>query len=110
MGDGIKNFYESMSTSTYPNGEPTTLNSKAFIKALKAMPGAVDIPLFFSSNVIGVDDCFKMNTDKINFYAIAGCFDKNTKTVYVCGNNIRDALIKKGVVFQNYRPEEEKKK
>jgi hypothetical protein len=35
-------------------------------------------------------------------------FDKNAKTMYVCGINVRDALIKKGVAFENFKPEVEK--
>jgi hypothetical protein len=35
-------------------------------------------------------------------------FDNNTKTVYVCGKNAADALIKKGITFENYKPEDEK--
>ena len=103
MGDGNKNFYESMPTSTAPS-TPSSFDQKAFIKALKAMPGAIDIPLFFSSTIIDPDACFQMKPDKMHFYAMINVIDKNTKTVYICGINVRDSLIKKGVAFQNYKP------
>ena len=107
MGDGNKNFYESMPTSTALTNKPTAFDQKAFQKALEAMPGAVDIPLFFTSKLLDPDACFKM--DSKNWWClfdihIYSRFDKNTKTVYVCGKNVRDALIKKGVAFQNYKP------
>jgi hypothetical protein len=99
MGDGIKNFYESMSTVPV---EPTVFDLKAFQKALDAMPGAIDIPLFYSSKLIDPDTCYKMNAD-FGFSMLN--FDKKAKVMYVCGTNVRDSLIKKGVAFQNYKPE-----
>jgi hypothetical protein len=71
-----------------------------------------ETPLFFSSEVIDPDDCYAMQPAKVAFYSMAHLFnDKNPKQCYVCGVNVRDALIKKGVAFENYpKPEQEKEK
>jgi hypothetical protein len=68
-----------------------------------------ETPLFFSSEVIDPDDCYAMQPEKVAFYSMSHLFnDKNSKQCYVCGVNVRDALIKKGVAFENYPKPEEK--
>ena len=86
------------------NGESLTLEKLHKMLEL-VIP---ETPLFFTSELIEDDACYEMRPDQISFYASANLFDKNTKLVYVCGKNVRDALIKKGVFFQNYKPEVEK--
>jgi hypothetical protein len=72
------------------------------------MPGP--LPLFYTSNIIDPDDCFKIAPGKLLHWACYESFnfDKNIEEVYICGKNVRDSLIKKGVAFQNYNPEDEK--
>jgi hypothetical protein len=101
--DGNKNFYESMSTSATPDESFTVEKLHKMLELV--IP---ETPLFFSSNVIDPDACYKMKPEKVAFYSMEHLFDKNAKTMYVCGINVRDALIKKGVAFENFKPEVEK--
>jgi hypothetical protein len=97
------------STSSTVPVDITVLDLKAFHKMLKAVGESLTVPttLFFSSDLIDPNACYKMNPQTPGFLMLT-CFDRKTKTVYVCGKNVRDALIKKGVAFQNYKEEEEK--
>jgi hypothetical protein len=67
-----------------------------------------ETPLFYVSEMIDPKACYKMAPPQIPFYSI----DKTEKLVYICGIDIADALIKKGVAFENYpkpsKPEGEK--
>ena len=100
---GIHKAIAESNTYGKPDKNGTSLTAETLKELIKLIPPAP--PLFFSSGVIAPDACYKMRPDQLDFYSMANCFDKNTKEVYVCGVTVRDALIEKGVVFQNYKPE-----
>jgi hypothetical protein len=95
---------DSLSTCTEPSPPPTVESISKMLAAVIPAP----LPLFYVSKFIDPDDCFKTNSEDFEFYSLKiGCpVDKNVKEVYICGTNVRDALIKKGVAFQNYEPED----
>jgi hypothetical protein len=98
--------FSASSTYSEPNKNGDVLTAEKLQELIDKMPPPA--PIYYASNLIGPDDCFKMRPDQCTFYSMAGLFDKNTKVVYVCGINVRDALIEQGVVFENFKPEEEK--
>lgn len=92
-------------TCTTAKEEPLTMD--VFSKAVRLIEGLPETPLYFYSNTLGDDDLYQMEPGQISIFPLFP-IDNNTKTMYICGKNVRDTLIKEGVTFQNYKPEEEK--
>lgn len=104
----LSNIFSGTSTATTAKEDKngTVMNVQAVIRMLeKTIP---ETPLFYASELIDPDACYKMRPQQLSFYSMANCFDKNTKLVYVCGTNVRDALVQRGVAFVNYKPEPDK--
>jgi len=91
--------------TTAKDFKPLTID--ALNKAFKLIEGLPEIPLYFYSEMMKDDEIFKMEPSKITIFP-SFPLDNKSKTMYICGKNVRDTLIKEGVTFQNYNPEEEK--
>jgi hypothetical protein len=100
--DMVSGAFSTAVTST-PEKESLTLEKiQKVAKLLKATP----IRKFYASNAMLPDDLFKITKDaipKLDFN-----LDKNVDELYICGSNVRDALIETGIIFENYNPEKEK--
>lgn len=108
MDDMTKKLIEGIGTSTTAGtSDPAPFTYETMIKSINLIKMS---PLYYYSGLIPEDDVYKMNPKELNFYSSVCNFDRNTEVVYICGKNARDTLIKEGVQFENYKPEEENSK
>lgn len=98
----------SSGTSTDDPGPDKLLTLEVMMEAVEKMKFQV-APLYYYSGTIEADDIYKMTPDELSFNSWHLGFDKAVKTVYICGRNVRDRLIKEGINFQNFYPEHEEK-
>ena len=101
--DNLKMIYGAGTCTTATKPEPLTID--VLNKAIKLIEGLPEIPLYFYSKILDDDEIFKMEPGQVSIFPFFP-FDNNSKTMYVCGKNVRDTLIKEGVTFQNYKPKE----
>lgn len=93
-----------LSKSTCTEAEPTTFSHDNIAEAIRMVEGLdLAMPKYFYSEHLEPDDVYKMEPGPAMLFFP---FDRNIKVVYICGSNIRDALIDQGAVFENYKPEE----
>jgi hypothetical protein len=95
------------STSTNSTTKPMPpFTLEVFEAALRSLPPKQPIIKFYASGVIAPNDCVKIlpkKLEKDNYINLI--IDNSADEVYICGVNVRDALIEKGFEFENYKPE-----
>jgi hypothetical protein len=87
-------------TTPEPANRPFSL--EVLEAAIRSLPPKQPIRKFYASKSILPTDCFKIEKKSIPQLNFFNSVDKNVDVLYICGSVVRDALIEKGIKFENY--------